>query len=87
MPNGVLYEVYVTYAECTDGPSVAHINMTLEGWGSVFWMGWQVYIKVRTVCGLGVSQWERLEGNVYFDVEEYQENRPNWERRREKSSL
>lgn len=31
MPNEVLYEVYVTYAECAGGPSVAHIKMTLEG--------------------------------------------------------
>lgn len=28
MPSGILYEVYVTYAEC---PSVAHIKMTLKG--------------------------------------------------------
>lgn len=37
MPNGVLYEVYVTYAECTDSPSVAHIKMTLGEMKLCFW--------------------------------------------------
>lgn len=37
MPNGVLYEVYVTYAKCAGSPSVANIKMTLKGMKICFW--------------------------------------------------
>lgn len=49
MPSRVLYEVYVTYAECADGLSVAHFKITLWGWSSVFGQIWQVYITLHTV--------------------------------------
>lgn len=38
MPNGVLYEVYVTYAECAGSPSVAHIRIDTQGMKVCFWM-------------------------------------------------
>lgn len=76
-PNGVLYEVYVTYAQCADSPSVAHIKMTLEGRWSVFGEILQVYIKLHTVCEHEVSQREGLDRKLFFNVQEYRENRSN----------